>query len=219
MPRVKKTETPSAKTANKAKATKTKSTKSKTVEAAPVQVVDTVATENNVLDVAHDSAISTENTVVDVAPDSAISTDFTTILVSVQAVVQQINSLKTALRTLEKKAVREIKAATKASKRKQRSKGNRAPSGFVKPTQISNELAAFLGKASGTEMARTEVTKEINAYIRANKLQDPNNGRIIKADAKLQSLLNLKKSDELTYFNLQKYMSPHFAKATKTASA
>lgn len=213
MPRVKKTETPSAKTATKPKSTKPKSTKTtkstKTVEAAPVeaapvQVVETVATEN---------------TVAEVAPDSAISTEFTTILASIQSVVQQVNSLKTAIRTLEKKAVREIKAANKASKRKQRSKGNRAPSGFVKPTQISNELAAFLGKASGTEMARTEVTKEVNAYIRANKLQDPNNGRIIKADAKLQSLLNLKNGDELTYFNLQKYMSPHFAKATKTASA
>ena len=206
MPRAKKTDSASAKTATKAKATKTtKSAKSKTVETTPVEkVVETVATEN---------------TVVEVAPEAAISTEFTTILASIQTVVQQINGLKSALRTLEKKAVREIKAANKASKKKQRSKGNRQPSGFVKPTQISNELAAFLGKASGTEMARTEVTKEINAYIRANKLQDPKNGRIIKADAKLQTLLNLKKGDELTYFNLQKYMSPHFAKATKTASA
>lgn len=206
MPRAKKTEPASAKTAPASAKTapKSKATKSKTVEAAPADVGETVATEN---------------TVIELAPESAISTEFTTILASIQNVVQQINSLKTSLRTLEKKTVREIKAATKASKKKQRSKGNRAPSGFVKPTQISNELAAFLGKTSGTEMARTEVTKEINAYIRANKLQDPKNGRIIKADAKLQSLLNLKKGDELTYFNLQKYMSPHFAKATKTASA
>ena len=207
MPRAKKTDSASAKTATKAKATKTtKSAKSKTVETTPVEkVVETVATEN---------------TVVEVAPEAAISTEFTTILASIQTVVQQINGLKSALRTLEKKAVREIKAANKASKKKQRSKGNRQPSGFVKPTQISNELAAFLGKASGTEMARTEVTKEINAYIRANKLQDPKNGRIIKADAKLSKLLSLKKDDELTYFNLQKYMSPHFAKAgSKTASA
>ena len=206
MPRAKKTDSASAKTATKAKATKaTKSTKSKTVDTPVEKVVETVATEN---------------TVVEVAPETAISAEFTTILASIQTVVQQINGLKSALRTLEKKAVREIKAANKASKKKQRSKGNRQPSGFVKPTQISNELAAFLGKASGTEMARTEVTKEINAYIRANKLQDPKNGRIIKADAKLSKLLALKKDDELTYFNLQKYMSPHFAKAgSKTATA
>ncbi len=67
----------------------------------------------------------------------------------------------------------------------------------------------------GTEMARTEVTREINSYIRAHKLQDPKNGRRILADAKLRKLLKLKKDDELTYFNLQRYMSPHFAKANK----
>ena len=55
----------------------------------------------------------------------------------------------------------------------------------MKPTLISNELAAFLGKEVGTQMARTEVTREINAYIRANNLQDKDNGRKINADTKL----------------------------------
>jgi hypothetical protein len=64
-------------------------------------------------------------------------------------------------------------------------------------------------------MARTDVTREINKYIRAHDLQDKTNGRKIIPDAKLASLLKLKKTDELTYFNLQKYMSPHFAKANK----
>ena len=82
-------------------------------------------------------------------------------------------------------------------------------------TRISSELANFLGKPVGTEMARTEVTLEINTYIRAHNLQDPNNGRRFFADAKLRKLLKLTKEDELTYFNLQRYMSPHFAKATK----
>ena len=68
-------------------------------------------------------------------------------------------------------------------------------------------------------MARTEVTREINTYIREHKLQDKDNGRKIIADKKLTSLLKLKKGDELTYFNLQKYMSPHFAKAAKTSAA
>jgi upstream activation factor subunit UAF30 len=66
-------------------------------------------------------------------------------------------------------------------------------------------------------MARTEVTKEINQYIVTNNLQDKNNGRIIRADTKLRKLLRLNKSDELTYFNLQKYMSPHFPKKEATA--
>ena len=66
-------------------------------------------------------------------------------------------------------------------------------------------------------MARTEVTKEINKYIRANNLQDKDNGRKINPDAALSKLLKLKKEDELTYFNLQRYMSPHFAKANANA--
>ena len=60
---------------------------------------------------------------------------------------------------------------------------------------------------------------EINKYIRSNDLQDKSNGRKINPDDKLRSLLKLKKSDELTYFNLQRYMSPHFAKQAKAGEA
>lgn len=126
-----------------------------------------------------------------------------------------ISALKTEYRTLEKKWTRDIKAAQKISSKRKRKAGNRAPSGFVKPTKISDELASFLGKEKGSEMARTEVTRDINKYIRTNNLQDKENGRKINPDAKLSSLLKLKKTDELTYFNLQKFMSPHFAKAVK----
>ena len=52
-----------------------------------------------------------------------------------------------------------------------------------------------------------------------HKLQDKDNGRKIIPDTKLATLLKLKKTDELTYFNLQKYMSPHFAKAVKAEVA
>jgi chromatin remodeling complex protein RSC6 len=112
------------------------------------------------------------------------------------------------------------KAAAAASPAAAKPKaGNRSPSGFVKPTLISDELASFLGKTKGTEMARTEVTREINAYIRANQLQDKTNGRRINADTKLSSLLKLNSGEELTYFNLQRYMSPHFAKSPAAAAA
>jgi len=130
-----------------------------------------------------------------------------------------IASLKTEYRTLEKKWARELKAAQKCNSKKKKRAGNRAPSGFVKPTKISDELAKFLEKPTGTEMARTDVTREINAYIRNQKLQDKDNGRKINPDAKLQTLLKLKKTDELTYFNLQRYMSPHFHKAEKVVAA
>ncbi len=127
-------------------------------------------------------------------------------------------ALRSEFRVLERQTARELKSAQKASMKKKRKVGNRAPSGFVKPTLISNELAGFLGKPEGSEMARTDVTREINKYIRTNNLQDKENGRKIIPDKKLTSLLKLKKGDELTYFNLQRYMSPHFAKASSSAS-
>jgi upstream activation factor subunit UAF30 len=124
-----------------------------------------------------------------------------------------IAALKSDFKTMEKQWSKDLKAAEKLSSKKKRKSGNRAPSGFVKPTRISDELAKFLDKPAGTEMARTDVTKQLNTYIRANSLQDKENGRKINPDSKLQTLLKLKKGDELTYFNLQKFMSPHFPKA------
>jgi upstream activation factor subunit UAF30 len=132
-----------------------------------------------------------------------------------QQLASLISSLKTEYKSLEKKWQRELKTVQKASSKRKRKSSNRAPSGFVKPTRISDELASFLGKDKGAEMARTSVTREINAYIRTNNLQDKENGRQINPDAKLASLLKLKKDDVLTYFNLQKFMSPHFAKSVK----
>jgi len=125
----------------------------------------------------------------------------------------------TDFRSLQKRTERELKAAQKANTKRKRKPGNRAPSGFVKPTLISDQLADFLGKAHGSELARTEVTREINQYIRANSLQDKDNGRIIKPDAKLKALLGVKDSEELTYFNLQKFMSPHFQKTVPAAAS
>jgi len=146
--------------------------------------------------------------------DTVLGDNFTQFLGKLAQITSQMNALKTEFRALEKKATRELKAAQKVNAKRKRKSGNRSPSGFVKPTLISDELAKFLSKPSGTEMARTEVTREINGYIRAHNLQDKQNGRKINPDASLASLLKIKSGEELTYFNLQRYMSPHFAKAT-----
>jgi upstream activation factor subunit UAF30 len=148
----------------------------------------------------------------DIVDLSAQSTEF---LSKLNQLGSLLASLKTEYRSLEKKWTRELKTAQKSQAKRKRKSGNRAPSGFVKPTKISDELAKFLEKPVGTEMARTDVTREINKYIRSHNLQDKTNGRKINPDSKLQTLLKLNNTDELTYFNLQKYMSPHFAKTIK----
>ena len=133
---------------------------------------------------------------------------------NLQQMIGLFSTVKKNFQTLEKAVAKEMKAAAKASSKKRRSNVNRKPSGFVKPAVISDELAAFLGKDRGSEMARTEVSKEINAYIQTHSLQNKQNGRIIHPDAKLTKLLKVEKDDELTYFNLQRYMKHHFQKAT-----
>ena len=153
------------------------------------------------------------------AVDSGLVADFNEAFVKLQQVSALLSSLKSDFRQLERRATRELKVANKASSRRRRKTGNRSPSGFVKPTLISDELASFLGRPAGAEMARTEVTREINAYIRKHNLQDKSNGRKINPDSSLSKLLKLSGSDELTYFNLQRYMSPHFAKAQKAVEA
>ena len=160
-----------------------------------------------------------ENVVVSDETDAQLAEQSAAFLDKLQQLGTLINTLKSEYRTLEKKWSRQLKTAQKQSSKRKRKAGNRQPSGFVKPTRISDELALFLGKEKGSEMARTHVTKEINTYIRSNNLQDKDNGRKINPDAKLVALLKLKKDDELTYFNLQKFMSPHFAKSVKAESS
>ena len=146
--------------------------------------------------------------------DGAVSTAlYGSVLTKLQGAQALLASIRSEVNELKRQHARELRAANKANKRR-KTNVNRAPSGFVKPTLISNELAAFLGKPEGSVLARTEVTREVNAYIRAQKLQDKDNGRKINPDAKLLKLLKLKKGDELTYFNLQKYMAAHFAKSS-----
>ena len=149
---------------------------------------------------------------------SALPVKMTEFSAKLQQLVSLFSTVKNDFKTLEKVVTREMKAAQKASSKKRRNNGNRKPSGFVKPTRISDELAAFLGKEVGTEMARTDVSKEINAYIQSNGLQDKSNGRKINPDAKLTKLLKLSKEDELTYFNLQRFMKHHFIKAEVVAA-
>jgi upstream activation factor subunit UAF30 len=154
-----------------------------------------------------------DNAVVPLSVDTPLSELFVTVNKTLHDLSTAIALVKSEVRSLEKHVTKELKTLDKLNAKKNKNKGNRAPSGFVKPTKISVELADFLAKPHGTLMARTDVTKQMTSYIRANSLQDKANGRIILPDTKLRKLLKLTDKDSLTYFNLQKYMSPHFEKS------
>jgi chromatin remodeling complex protein RSC6 len=137
-----------------------------------------------------------------------------------EQLVTQLNQMKTQIsgiqlniKELEKNVKKQMKSFKKeVAKIKTNNKGNRQPSGFAKPSKVTKELCEFMNKAEGSEIARTEVTRALVAYIKENKLENTTNSKIISPDDKLKVLLGLDDSEELTYFNIQKYMNKHFIK-------
>ena len=146
------------------------------------------------------------------APD-ALSSKLNDFGSKIQQVTTILSSMKADYKLLEKSVSKELKAASKSKKGKKATSANRQPSGFVKPSVISDELIKFLGKEPGTMMSRVEVSKGINEYITTNSLKDKVSGRQINPDAKLATLLKIGKDEVLTYFNLQRFLKIHFVKS------
>ena len=148
----------------------------------------------------------------EVAPEDNYDHEFATVLEQLTAAQTMLKSLTTTVRQLEKRVARDRKVMQK--KMKGRAKRvvdpNKPPSGFAKPGPISDELRAFLKLGPDELIARTEVTKKITEYCKAHNLQKAEDKRTINVDAGLKKLLRLKKGDELTFFNLQKYMKVHY---------
>lgn len=133
------------------------------------------------------------------------------LLKNIQARTSLDNLIKTNAKAIEKKVQRMSKLMDKSVKKRKTSQNK--VSGFEKPTAISDELAKFVSEPVGTMLARTAVSKKIHEYVKANDLQNPENRRIINPDAKLKKLLKIGTGEELSYFNLQKYLKVHFKKA------
>jgi len=142
-----------------------------------------------------------------------ISEQFTNIINGLTSFKTHIVLMQQSLKNLEKITKKQMKDLQKAVV-KNKNKGNRQPSGFAKPCKVTKELCEFMNKTEGTEIARTAVTKALISYVKENKLDCSNNGKIILPDNKLKTLLGIDDSQELTYFNIQKLMNKHFIKST-----
>jgi upstream activation factor subunit UAF30 len=199
--------------ATKAPKTKAPKTKAPKADVPATPVVETVVAPVDV------PVVGSENEVVPISVETSCSDMFVHLNKSLHELSAHLATLRAEVRALEKNVSKELRVLDKINAKKNKNKGNRAPSGFVKPTKISNELADFLGRDRGSLMARTDVTKQMTAYIRKNNLQDKDNGRIILPDPKLKKLLKLADADSLTYFNLQKFMGPHFEKSVPAVVA
>ena len=149
------------------------------------------------------------NTVLDNEETNSICEQFEGIIDNLGLFKGQINSLQQQLRILEKTVKKQMKTFKKNAT-KNKNKGNRKPSGFAKPSKVTNELCEFMNKKEGTEIARTEVTRALCSYIKEHKLENKENSKIIAPDDKLKTLLGIEEGQELTYFTIQKFMNKHF---------
>jgi chromatin remodeling complex protein RSC6 len=168
------------------------------------------------------STVVADQTVVETTESGSTQTRedrYKSMLASIDAQLATLKTLRSQVVLNFKADSLDLKVAQKSGGRRRRAPTvvdenapKKAPSGIVKPTNISDEMCAFMGKPPGTQLARTEVTKYITGYIKQHNLQDSVSKRNINPDAQLKSLLNIPAGEVLTYFNLQKYMKVHFPK-------
>lgn len=125
------------------------------------------------------------------------------------ALFKEVNA---QVRVVKKDMDRLRRIADRVEKKKANAKSQ--PNGFCRPCLISDELCTFLDVPFGSEKSRTDVTRALHTYVKANDLSDPTNKRIILAhkDAKLKAILNSTDDVPISYFNLQKYLKHHFVK-------
>jgi chromatin remodeling complex protein RSC6 len=163
------------------------------------------------VDIIEVSNVDNENIVINNKKSKDLT--FDTILNTLTLFKSQITSLQNQIKQLEK-SINKEKMSLEKKANKNKPKTLRKPSGFAKSTKISNELCEFMNKPIGSEVARTEVTKYIVDYIKTNGLQKQDNKKYINPDQSLKSLLSVTDDEEVTYFNIQKYMNRHFIKST-----
>ncbi|MDZ5460184.1 SWIB/MDM2 domain-containing protein [Azohydromonas lata] len=109
---------------------------------------------------------------------------------------------KAASKTVAAKKAPAAKKAETAAKPAEA--GKRSPNAaFMKEMKPSAQLAAVIGDKP---MPRTEVTKKVWDYIKANNLQDAANKRMINADAKLKDIF---KKPQVSMFEMTKLINEH----------
>lgn len=161
----------------------------------------------------------------------SVDAEFTNLITAIQDECNNTKGTK-FLRGLNKRLVVLQRDTRRISKQKRKPTGEKTPnpnSAFVKPQNISDELADFLGLEHGSTLSRTDVTKRLHEYIQTNKLQNEKNMREIVPNKALTKLLNYKQKDcvdptpnkkgeaknpngVLYYWVMQKLIQRHFTK-------
>ena len=204
-----------------------KSTKKQTVEA-PVETQQATKVETTTVEL--NANETTQQTTETVSQQDQFLTTLSKMRSRLTSFEKDFREMRTYMKTLETEYKRKSKLLETSqnkrfskSQRTRKTSDNRVVSGIARPTQISSELAKFLNCDPAKPLARTEAIKGITAYIKANKLENPEYRRQIIPDDALSKLLNWetakKEVDELSYFNIQKLLKHHFPKQHGTEVA
>ena len=147
-----------------------------------------------------------------------------------ELVIKDLETLMDASKSLSARMKVFHREALKSSKKKSRKAevdvdpdAPKVVASINKPVVISNELCLFLGFPPDTEHSRNEVTTSINKYVKEHELQDPQNKRYIRLEGsqwadKLKTLLR-NPDQPLTFFNIQRYLKPHYPMSAKDKKA
>jgi len=147
-----------------------------------------------------------------IAPEISTESQFNSLLLDLSSIKTLINEMQTKVKLLEKSVIKSNKEMERDKKKNEVKKQPNQPSGFDKPVAISDDMCVFMNKPIRTLVSHPDVAEYAINYIRVNKLQDMTNRKKINPNETLQKLLRLKPDDaeQLTYFNLQKYLNKHF---------
>lgn len=122
-------------------------------------------------------------------------------------------------KTLEKDFNHIVKVLAKKNKTK--SNENRALTGFAMPTYLTDEMYDFLNEHTelklekGEKVLRIIVTRMLNKYIKDYGLRQEKDKRYFTPNSTLHRIFKSTETDEVSYFNLQKYIKHHFIKEYK----
>jgi len=133
--------------------------------------------------------------------------------VTLESVNALLLGLAKEVKTLSK-LVRKVRS-TQEDPTGEKAKARAANNGFNRELEISPELQTFLKLEAGTKISRSNVTRQINTYINENNLKHPDNGRHIILDDKLKDLLTPDEGVQVSFLNIQRYLSKHYVKVVK----
>merc|ERR1712141_25581 len=82
------------------------------------------------------------------------------------------------------------------------------PAAFTKKFKLSKDLSAIIGKK---EACRSEITKDLWAYLKKNNLQDPEAKQWFTPDKKMAKVFG---AEKMKGFAMTKFINPHLSEAS-----